>query len=232
MARKKTDERWKDDPEFDELPLEEVKREGDGYVLKRDGWSLFIADPGFEPEAGQMARFYGRGIGYTVRGVVIDGKVCRYQTAAEERAAFDKEMADRRAQQIAEATAKAAENDARIAALPLAFQKRFERFRAGNPDFWFEHQPYELFCCEEAMKIAAALKDRPEDVPAFAKLDWKQQKQLVPTLSDEHSGNTFGMACRLAHWHLTRPENVSREHGALAVLVGCESYGCSHEQAH
>lgn len=223
------DERWKHDAEFDEYPLEDVKREGDGYALKRDGWHLWIADPGFEPKVGQMARYYGRGIGSVVRGVVIDGLVCRYQTADEMERQHRNEIEDRQIKQKAEAEANRAENDARIAALPVKFQQRIQRFRDGNPAFEWDHQPYELFCCEEAVKIATALKERHrEDAPAFAKLDWEQQKQIVPTLDSGHSGNTFGTAVRLAHWYLTRPENVVREHGALTPLVGCDAYGCTH----
>lgn len=86
------DERWKTDTEFTELPLEKVERSsGGGYALTRKGdWgTLWIGWPGsaglgFEPRVGQMARFYGRGDGFPVRGVVIDGQVCRYQTAEEE----------------------------------------------------------------------------------------------------------------------------------------------------
>lgn len=211
------------------MPLEAVERSGEGYVLKRDGLSLFIKDPGFEPTAGQLARYFGRGFGYPVRGVVIDGRVVRYETADEHERQARNAIEDRQAKQRAEAEASRAVNDARIAALPVEFQQRIERFRAGNPDFWWDHQPYELFCCEEAIKIAEALKDRPNDVPAFAKLDWQQQKQLVPTLDDGHSGNTFGSAVRLAHWYLTNRENVVLEHGALTPLVGCEAYGCTHD---
>ena len=130
----------------------------------------------------------------------------------------------------AEAEASRSINDAKIAALPVEFQQRIERFRAGNPDFWWDHQPYELFCCEEAMKIADAMKDRPEDLRGFGQLSWEQQKILVPTLSGDHSGNTFGTAVKLAYWYLTNRVNVVREHGALTPLVGCESYGCTHEE--
>lgn len=38
--------------------------------------------------------------------------------------------------------------------LPDAFKKRIDRFRANNPDFRFEFESYELFCCMEAVKIA------------------------------------------------------------------------------
>jgi hypothetical protein len=35
-------------------------------------------------------------------------------------------------------------------------------------------------------------------------MEWDEQKKLVPGLDDGHSGNTFGMACRLAIAYLPR----------------------------
>lgn len=232
------DERWRHDREFEDHVLESVTRSGTGYELRQHGGLVLgIDDPGWEPRAGDTARFFGRGFGYSVRGVVIFPKaggmplVVRYQTAEEANAAHAAGVEARNAEKRQTATADRAENDARIAALPVEFQQRIARFRAGNADFEWDHQPYELFCCEEAVKIAAALVERhAADVPAFAKLSWEQQKQLVPTLDGGHSGNTFGIAVRLAHWYLTKPENVAREHGAMVPLVGCEAYGCTHRE--
>lgn len=42
----------------------------------------------------------------------------------------------------------------------------------------------------------------------------------------EHSGNTFGAACKLAHCFVAEPHLISKMHGALCPLVGCEEYGC------
>jgi hypothetical protein len=33
-------------------------------------------------------------------------------------------------------------------------------------------------------------------------MTWDEQKSLVPGLDDGHSGNTFGVACRLAIFYL------------------------------
>lgn len=231
-----SNDRWRSDMEFEDHVLESVTRSGKGYELKQQGgWMLGIDDPGWEPQAGDTARFFGKGFGYTVRGIVIFPKrggmplVVRYQTADEMQAEHAKQIGERDAEKCREADAHRAENDARIAALPVKFQQRIARFRAGNPNFEWDHQPYELFTCEEAVKIAAALQASGMSAPDFGKLDWKEQKALVPTLDDGHSGNTFGMAVRLAHWYLTRPENVAREHGALVPLVGCKDYGCTHD---
>lgn len=56
---------------------------------------------------------------------------------------------------------------------------------------------YNLFCCEQGVEIATALETK-ERIVEFHKMDWEEQKELVPNLSDGHSGNTFSMSCRLA----------------------------------
>lgn len=230
------EERWRLDHQFEDRKLEKVVRSGNGYELHQENsWVLGIDDPGWEPRAGDTARFFGEGIGRPIRGVVVFPKrggmplVAYYRTAQEQSDREDRWVGEQRAKRRAEADANRVENEAKIAALPDVFRQRIERFRAANDDFEAEYQPYELFCCEEAVKIAAALKSRPDDVRAFGQLSWAQQKQIVPTLSDGHSGNTFGMAVRLAHWYLSQPQNVVAEHGALTPLVGCQQYGCTHE---
>lgn len=56
---------------------------------------------------------------------------------------------------------------------------------------------YNIFCCEQAVVIAESLKTK-EKILKFFKLDYDIQKEMVPLLSDDHSGNTFGMSCKLA----------------------------------
>lgn len=84
-----------DDTEFEEIALKSVKKSSDGYELHReDGWSMFIENPGFEPMAGEKARFYGRGIGYVVRGVTISGRVAFYRSPEEQEAKATVERAE------------------------------------------------------------------------------------------------------------------------------------------
>jgi hypothetical protein len=59
--------------------------------------------------------------------------------------------------------------------------------------------------------------------------DYKRCEEVLG-VSDGHSGNTFGCALNLAILYLNEPEFVVKQHGALAVLVGCEKYGCPHEE--
>jgi hypothetical protein len=165
------------------------------------------------------------GFGFPFRGIAINGTVVFYRTPAEQRA---KERADSEAYDAKKRAAfveHRAEHDARIAALPEPFQRRLARFQQNNPDFRWQNEGYELFCCEQAVAIADRLK-MPEAVAAFSKLEWEQQKEQVPEIDEGHSGNTFDASVRLAMHHVSNPENVVMEHGALCPLVGCRDYGC------
>lgn len=63
-----------------------------------------------------------------------------------------------------------------------------------NDGFGYE---YNLFCCEQAVIIAETLETK-EKIVEFHKADWEIQKKMVPLISEDHSGNTFEMACGLA----------------------------------
>ena len=93
-------------------------------------------------------------------------------------------------------------------------------------DWGPEFGPYELFCCEEAIKIATALGTE-DKVRVFGRLEHEEQKKMVPGLDyGEHSGNTFGTSVQLALFYVSRPEMLYKVHGALCPLVGCNTYGC------
>lgn len=182
-------------------------------------------------EPGQTVKLYGRGFGYPVRGIVIDDVVWRYETEDEHRESQrrEHEAAEQKRRDEFEATGRA-ELDAKYAALPALFQQRIDRFRANNPDFRWKYEGYEIFTCEQAVVIADALKT-VEALEQFHAASWDFQKERIPDLSSEHSGNTFGMACVLARCLIERPEYVVKMHGALTALVGCEEYGCDHPAA-
>lgn len=202
----------------------------DGGAIKRsDGWS-FCIDPAWpvQPRVGSRLRFYGRGIGFPVRGLYIDGRCAYYRTEAEEREKGERDQADRDAAAKADFEARRATLDAEYAALPPHFQRRIDRFRRdGGPDWRWQYEAYEMSCCTDAVRMATALGS-VEALATFRELPWDEQIKAVPGLFDGHSGNSFGFAMRLARWHMTKPENVEREHGALVPLVGCERYGCKH----
>lgn len=223
-------ERWADDFDFEERVVGEVQDQGKYWGITCDGLGFgFEKSLGARPYVGDTARFYPGGIGYAVRGLLLNGREVFYRTAAEERVHQLQQQEAREAAQRREFEQTGrAKLDADYATLPSEFKQRLDGFRARNTEFRWRHEGYEMFCCLEALKIAAALKDA-DRVSDFVGLPWEQQKALVPEISLDHSGNTFGMAARLAYWWLSKPENVTFEHGALCPLVGCVEYGC--EQA-
>lgn len=230
------DTRWRDDDQYESYTISEV-------TPTEDGWSIGLSDTtgygghfyaarayGYEPHAGDTARLYGKGFGYPVRGLVINGTLLYYRSEAEQQAKFEQEMAEADTKRRQEFEQNRADHDRRIAALPDVFQRRIAKFQNARDDFRWQHEGYELFTCEQAVEIANALAD-PSRVTQFRTWSNEEQKAAVPALSDDHSGNTFGMACRLAHSYLTDPELVVADHGALVGLVGCEAYGCPHPES-
>lgn len=80
-----------DDKQFEETTIKSVSAEKDGgwSIERADGWSFFVPmQSPVVPMPGMLARFYGRGTGYTVRGLFIDGQRVFYKTP-EEQAAED-----------------------------------------------------------------------------------------------------------------------------------------------
>lgn len=75
------------DNDFEEATIADVDgdRECGWQIEKSDGWSFFIQkDSPVEPVTGMTARFYGKGLGYTVRGVFLDGHKVYYRSEAGE----------------------------------------------------------------------------------------------------------------------------------------------------
>ena len=185
------------------------------------------AEHGVEPHAGDEAKFYGRGIGFPVRGLTLNGRVVFYRTAQEEderhRQAVEADKRKRRDDFEREGRAKL---DADYATLPAEFKRRLDGLRRRNPDFRWEYEGYEMMVCRDAALIALALKDA-DTVRAFGAAPYEEQRRRVPELNDGHSGNSFGAAVRLAWLYLSSPALVEREHGAICPLVGCRDYGCA-----
>jgi hypothetical protein len=221
------------DTQFQESAVEKVRRytSGGGWEVSHNGAWVIGVDAGecdVEPKVGETIRTYGRGIGSTVRGIVIGGRVYRYLTEAEESARHEQYCRDMEAKREQEFNEGREDADRRIEALPYIFRKRIYQFQAnGGREFRRDYEGYELFCCEQAVAIAEALKT-VEALDAWHKLPWGTQLTQVPALSDDHSGNTFGAACALARHYLRNPEFVAKMHGALTPLVGCDAYGCKH----
>jgi hypothetical protein len=210
--------------------------EGDttrGYSLSFDGGMGcgLPANDLVKPEVGDLLTLWGKGFGFSFRGQAIDDVVLWYRDETEDRAHHEAEQQKREAEQREEYAAKRADHDAAIAAMPEVFRQRLHGYRQRNPDFGWKFEAYELMACQEAVRIAEALKT-PDAVQAFHALPWDEQKRVVPGLDEGHSGNSFGFACQMARLYLTNPDFVPKMHGAMAVLVGSEEYGdwaCSEE---
>jgi hypothetical protein len=73
------------DTDFEDVVIEAAEADSEGYTLTRkDGFSFFMPECGIIPKAGDTARFYGKGIGFPVRGLDINGQECFYRTKAED----------------------------------------------------------------------------------------------------------------------------------------------------
>lgn len=221
------------------MKIERTDTEYEADTIKevRDGtdcWEVGVVSGGWisvskslcaqAPEPGGPIRFYGRGFGYPIRGIVIADRVYSYQTEEEFAAAQRAEWATRAEEEDRKWEAGRAEFDAEVAKLPTPFQKRISWFLEGTDRWGARFGGYELFCCKEAVRIAEVCKT-PEDVQAFAKDDDRQKAVLGDSLAS-HSGNTFGMSCLLANIYREKPELLWQTHGALCPLVGCSDYGC------
>lgn len=84
---------WDGDADFEETTLKTVTPEKSGgwSIQRDDGWSFFVPEGSPEPKPGMTARFYGKGLGYAVRGLLLDGQCAFYRTA-EDYERHDKEQ--------------------------------------------------------------------------------------------------------------------------------------------
>lgn len=218
----------KGDKEFEDRRIKTVRAGQGGWSITQDnGWSFFIKEEKETPvpHVGDSIRFYGKGNGYSVRGVFINGEKVFYRTVAEQQKQHEEEVAANKKEERRKWEETAADRAAKEDKMPEVFQKRLEGFRARRPATFWERERYEFFCCSEAVKIAEALKTS-EAVSAFLKLKYEEQEKLIPGLDGEHSGNTFGAACNLAVRYLQDPSTVPMQHAAICPLLGCQECGC------
>lgn len=245
-----------EDYEYRDLTITKVDPQKSGWLItSSDGWSFYVPDKGVEPRVGDSARFYGRGIGSIVRGLDVAGREIFYRTPAEQEEQNKRDV-ERMAQEQRDRFEKnRPQLDADFNDLPLEFQLRISGLRDRNADFRWKYEGYEMMVCVDAVKIANACRDAQtgerlrklgirlkegewDDTPAgrlsaFGAINsaangyqYKLQEEVIPGLSDGHSGNSFGAAMRLAWLYLEHSELVSQEHGALCPLAGCKDYGC------
>ena len=89
------------DSEFRELTITKVEVGDDGsFITNSDGMCFYVKDQdGPIPKVGSLVRFYGCGIGSSVRGVFIDGRKYYYRTEAEEKIYSDQMLYGKDAQE-------------------------------------------------------------------------------------------------------------------------------------
>jgi hypothetical protein len=100
-------ERWHGDDEFTEARISVIHLSDNGEMaIEREGdWGqLWIGKTDVPVREGMVARYYSRGSGLPVRGILIDGQCVRYDTSDEHEAKrqveherFEREMAQRKA---------------------------------------------------------------------------------------------------------------------------------------
>lgn len=209
-----------------ENEVTDVQSDERGYSVSSGGMGFFFAKHwGVEPKVGDKVEL--NTVGFSeIRGVRINGQQIYLKTDAEAEAEHEEWKKEREREQRAEFERDREKLDAQYEALPEAIRARITRLRTKKDTFRWEMEPYELFLSTEAAKIAAALKT-PDEVVDFAKADIERQRELVPSLDyQEHSGNTFGFACKIAHMFLLKPGAVKFMHGAFAPIAGCDGVGC------
>lgn len=234
--------------QFEDVVVREVSN--DSFV-REDGWTFGIQKEWrIIPKPGDIARFYGRGIGSVVRGLDINGVECFYHTEEQQAKEHAKWVRQYEADQKAEFEKNRVSLDEKYQKLPEIFKKRIDKFRTNNPDFRWKYESYEMFCCEQAVIIASVIGKRLFDEAAteclsfdgikkaiidkahtafkeFHDMSWEKQKELVPDIADGHSGNTFGFSVTLAQFYVREQlDAIVSLYGALAPLVGSEEYGC------
>lgn len=202
-------------------------------VTESNGWwHIMMGSMGFgletlegrpEPKVGDQIELRRRGLSLII-GVKLNGVTIFDKTDFDLHLENVEQKLRYELKRIEEFKGQRAELDRTYEALPPYFKMRLNKFRTNNPSFRWEFEPYEMDCCTEALKIASACKT-PEEVERFRKLDYPEQKAIAG-IHDGHSGNSFGMACRLAWLYLKEPDSVVKMHGALAALVGSQAYGC------
>lgn len=233
------------DPEFDVREISEVKLSADVYENgTADYYSITCTDHmgcivdgkwGIVPKVGDTIKIWGR-FGRTIRGMEINGTLLFFKTEEQEQVEHQRAVAKKEAED-AQAWQDDTDNqrtvyESELASLPQVFQDRIKKFRDNNPDFDWKHGPYELSPCVDAVKIAEWVKTQdPKDADEiFEQIKRIEEPEVWKAIGmfDGHSGNTAGMAKRLAYLYLTDPETVVLEHAAISPLLGCDVVGCPH----
>lgn len=85
------------DKEYHEITIKGVRDAGDDWAITRDdGFSLLVPKTNdlkyYKPRTGDVMRSYGKGVGYPVRGITINGRLGFYRNPREDREYQDKDL--------------------------------------------------------------------------------------------------------------------------------------------
>lgn len=202
-------------------PITNVQGDRDkGWTIEQsNGWTCNLkGEFDVDPKVGDDFTVYGQ-IGYSFHGQALNGEVLWYKTIEQEEAERQAWLANYEAEKRQRFADNLAQMDADYMELPDAFKRRIDRFRAKADDFRWESEPYEMFCCMQAVILAKwAMEDGATPDQAIEKIDawnsinskendppydYKAQAEAAPTgWSDQHSGNTHGGAISLAKHYI------------------------------
>lgn len=214
------------DSEYMEGTIKSVREEEDCYEIHYDMTFILYKKYGVVPKVGDHVRLYTYCFS-GIRGIFLNGKKLFYKTLEEQQVINTRLAEEQRRKRKEEFETQRLEYEQRIEALPDVFKNRMKKFQIANPEFDAEYGLYELFCCEQAVLVANALKTE-KAITDWYKLPFDEQKNIVLGWSDGHSGNTAGCSASLAKIYVSQPEFITKMHGALTPLVGCKEYGCEH----
>lgn len=225
------------DTDFEDHQLEEVNPTTDGLILCLLGGTTIFCPHGEEeiaPEVGDSIRIYGS-LGYQVRGIDIAGKEVFYRSKSQQEIKDRRDIAQAKLESIVKFYKEEGNLNDRYRALPDPFRKRLDRFRRNNGDFRWQSESYELFVCEEGIRIADRLRDfygqiSKEHMKAFRNMGREEQVCVVPGLSTEHSMNTLACSTFLAYFYVKDPEVLVKYHAAMCPIVGCRESGCTSKE--
>ena len=187
------------DKQYYEYCIAEIDDDNDCWLLKvSDGGHISCPKiKNFTPAVGMLAKFYGKGTGYTVRGIEIDGHIMFYRTEKEADQDHKEWCESRKRERIEYYNRNVEKYQEDYKNLPKYFQERMDRLIAKSPNDRHDWEPYELFILLQAAGIAKYLKS-VEAIEEWKKFSFDKQKEMVPTLDDGHSGNTYGCAVGFA----------------------------------
>jgi hypothetical protein len=176
-------------PYLDEVINQVDDADGPGWLIRTLGRSCFVPElpitrsgavlrEAIVPKVGDRLRLYGQ-VGFTIQGLVLNEDVVYYRTLLQRQAHRRREIEDSAAKRSREFLLQKDDLDRDYDQLPELFQRRILSLRHINPRFREEHERYEMFVLNEAVKIAFHCRamaglDRVSGVPTTALEIWEK----------------------------------------------------------